>query len=213
MIPAGGSAGAPARRGEGLDRPQRALVRLSAALAGEETEGWRAALLEARDRAPIASIEEAILQAHLFLGFPVTLNALILWREIEPEAPTEPAAGDADVWRASGEALCRRVYGPAYERLRENVRGLHPDLDRWMVESGYGRTLSRPGLDPVTRELCIVAVLSAGTHLRQLESHLWGALNVGARPEAVDETVEIAGSAEARACWSGVRHRAMSRGA
>lgn len=194
---------------EGLTGAQRALVRLSAALGSGERESWGAALSAARDRASGEAIEEAILQAHLFAGFPVTLNALILWRQIgRPAAERAPEAGP-DRWRDDGEALCRRVYGGAYERLRENVRALHADLDRWMVETGYGRTLSRPGLDPVSRELCIVAILAVGPHLRQLESHLRGALNVGAPPTAVDEAVEIAGTEEARKVWAVIRARAV----
>jgi 4-carboxymuconolactone decarboxylase len=49
-----------------------------------------------------------------------------------------------------------------------------------MVVDGYGKVLSRPGLDLVRRELCIVAVCAVAKQDRQLQSHLHGALNVGA---------------------------------
>jgi 4-carboxymuconolactone decarboxylase len=67
-----------------------------------------------------------------------------------------------------------------YEKLRVNIAELHPALDAWMVVEGYGKVLSRPGLDLVRRELCIVAVCAVAKQDRQLQSHLHGALNVGA---------------------------------
>ena len=58
-----------------------------------------------------------------------------------------------------------------------------------MVTEGYGKVLGRAGLDLATRELCIVALLAPQDAGPQLYSHLRGALNVGAAPEDVDETV------------------------
>jgi 4-carboxymuconolactone decarboxylase len=48
-----------------------------------------------------------------------------------------------------------------------------------MILEGYGKVLSRPGLDLQRRELCIVAACAATAQDRQLQSHLRGALNVG----------------------------------
>jgi 4-carboxymuconolactone decarboxylase len=81
-----------------------------------------------------------------------------------------------------------------YERLRLNVRDLHPALDSWMVVDGYGKVLGRPGLDLQRRELCIVAACAAMGQDRQLHSHLRGALNVGVEPSALRATLDaIAG--------------------
>ena len=88
--------------------------------------------------------------------------------------------------------MCAAVYGANYAKLRENVRGLHPDVDGWMVTGGYGRVIGRPGLDLKTRELCIAALLAVWKVPRQLHSHLRGALNAGALVEEVDAAVEIA---------------------
>ena len=77
-----------------------------------------------------------------------------------------------------------------YERLRQNVRRLHPALDAWMVVEGYGKVLGRSGLDLPRRELCIVAACAASGQDRQLHSHLHGALNVGVSPDALRETVD-----------------------
>jgi 4-carboxymuconolactone decarboxylase len=76
-----------------------------------------------------------------------------------------------------------------YEKLRLNIRDLHPLLDEWMVVEGYGKVLGRPGLDLARRELCIVAACAASGQDRQLHSHLHGALNVGVSADALGATL------------------------
>src|SRR5436305_9575884 len=111
------------------------------------------------------------------------------WRRAVRVPVTDSAVGDAEQWRADGEATCAAVYGSMYDRLRSNIRTLHPLLDDWMITEGYGKVLSRPGLDLPRRELCIVAVCAASHQDRQLHSHLHGALNVGVDPSVVDATL------------------------
>jgi 4-carboxymuconolactone decarboxylase len=84
-----------------------------------------------------------------------------------------------------------------------------------MATGGYGRVIGRPGLDLVTRELCLAALLAVWNVPRQLHSHLRGALNVGATVEEVDAAMEIAcgmldaeRAAEVRALWAEVRGKA-----
>ena len=77
-----------------------------------------------------------------------------------------------------------------YEKLRLNVRDLHPALDAWMVVEGYGKVLGRPGLDLPRRELCIVAACAATRQDRQLHSHLHGARNVGVSVPALQQTID-----------------------
>jgi 4-carboxymuconolactone decarboxylase len=67
---------------------------------------------------------------------------------------------------------------------------LHPALDAWMITEGYGKVLSRPQLDLKRRELCVVAACAAAGQDRQLHSHLHGALNAGATPEAVGAVLD-----------------------
>ncbi len=88
-----------------------------------------------------------------------------------------------------GEATCATVYGSMYDRLRANIRHLHPLLDKWMIVEGYGKVLSRPALDLPRRELCIVAACAATAQDRQLQSHLHGSLNAGAAPAAVSDAL------------------------
>jgi 4-carboxymuconolactone decarboxylase len=137
---------------------------------------------------PVA-VEEVILQSYLFAGFPRALNAARAWRAVSerpaPEVDQESLVANLDMWRDVGERTCAIVYGDSYEQLRENVRQLHPALDEWMIIDGYGKVLSRPGVDLRTRELCIVAACAVSGQQRQLHSHLHGALNAGASPGEV----------------------------
>ncbi|HVX40165.1 MAG TPA: carboxymuconolactone decarboxylase family protein [Gemmatimonadaceae bacterium] len=196
-----------------LDDATRALVRLSAVVtAGSEGE-VRDALAQLAPRIPPAWIDELLLQSYLFAGFPRALNATREWRRIGPSAPAQADDGrGVDAWRRDGERTCAAVYGAMYDRLRTNIRGLHPLLDEWMITEGYGKVLSRAGLDLARRELCIVAACAAAGQERQLHSHLHGALNVGAAPAAVDETLaaiaDLIGEAaahSARLLWARVR--------
>lgn len=159
-----------------------------------------------------AAVEEVLLQAHLFLGFPASLEGLARWRELGMPAAGDHGDAPPPEQRAErGRRLCRRVYGASYESLRTNVRELHPALDRWMVERGYGEVLSRPGLPVEVRELCVVATLAVAARPRQLHAHLHGALNVGATEGEVARALSLAeevagtGLVGPRELWSRVR--------
>lgn len=188
-----------------------ALLRLAASLGTRDSAAIRAAMQAGADADPVA-VEEVLLQSHLFIGFPDALNALALWREVSG-CPASPSLGeDAREWDARGEEVCATVYGANYQKLRANVRSLHPEVDGWMVTGGYGRVIGRPGLDLATRELCIAALLAVWNVPRQLHSHLRGSLNAGAAVHQVDEAVEAAcvylnpGRAEeVRALWRAIR--------
>jgi len=176
-----------------LSPEREALIDLSAAVASRKEEAVERALAFAERFATRAAIEEALLQSHLFVGFPVALEAVALWRRMYPAVEPPPRTAEpSSRWLARGETVCRAVYGANYEKLRGNVSLLHPDLDGWMVDGGYGRVIGREGLDLVTRELCIAALLAVWGSPRQLHSHLRGALNVGAAPEEVTAAVEVA---------------------
>lgn len=145
---------------------------------------------------PAVWLEELLLASLLYVGFPRALvAATVLRRQVtEPAAGSEPEGYDRwREWQARGEATCRVVYGKHYDQLRSNMRALHPALDLWMVMDGYGKTLSRPGLDLMRRELCSVALLIRQAAPRQLVAHLRGALNAGATAAQLDEVLALAG--------------------
>ncbi|MBI4618275.1 MAG: carboxymuconolactone decarboxylase family protein [Planctomycetes bacterium] len=172
-----------------------ALAAVGDGLASET--GCRAAL---SDGVRAASLREAFLQSYLFLGYPRAIEALgalnralvSLGREETEGIPPESPPLDTAAVRTAGEELCRWIYGPVYEPLRRKVARLHPLLDRWMVEEGYGRVLSRPELSPREREFGVLPALVVLRAEPQLESHLRGALRVGATPAELEQIVGIA---------------------
>jgi 4-carboxymuconolactone decarboxylase len=196
---------------EHLDAPTRALIVLAAAVAtGREplVEECCAACVGAG--VPALWVDELILQSLLMVGWPRALTAAAVWRRV---GAAEPAPGEDGTdygrvaeWQARGVSVCRTVYGASYDRLRDNVRGLHPALDAWMITEGYGRTLGRAGLDFARRELCVALQVAVQGAERQLHSHLKGARNAGASPAAITEALEavqpLLGSAEAELAWS-----------
>lgn len=177
-----------------LDAPTRALVRLAGIIAASDERTIRRALVAAVDVVPDLWVEELILQSYLFAGFPRSLNAMREWRRASGRAAPHDDVGAhfdaAPAWEAAGEDTCAFVYGHFYEKLRVNIAELHPALDAWMIVEGYGKVLSRAGLDLIRRELCVMAVCAVGRQDRQLYSHLHGALHVGATPEVVTDALD-----------------------
>ncbi len=176
-----------------LDVETAALVRLAAHLAGSGEPQVRAALAGALESVRVSWIEEVILQTYLFAGFPRALNAAREWRRVSGIAAPDVDEGteyDAERWLARGLSTCATVYGPFYERLRVNIRDLHPALDTWMIVEGYGKVLGRPALDLARRELCVVAACAVARQDRQLHSHLHGALHAGASAAVVSGTLD-----------------------
>jgi 4-carboxymuconolactone decarboxylase len=201
-----------------VDDRTRALLDVSSSLARGIRGEWPTVLRRAAEVAPHGEVEECILQSYLFLGYPVALQCLSVWREIAGEAVNVEGVNSIENWQSRGEVVCAAVYGGQYERLRENVQRLHPDLERWMLAEGYGKVLARPGLDLKTRELCIIALLSAQDSPHQLYSHMRGALNAGADTSEVDEAVMVICGAlpreraqEVRGVWNDVKSKRAAK--
>lgn len=190
------------------------LVRLSAAVALGIDHALDPFLVEAIRCARPVEVEETLLQSYLFLGYPAALNALRDWRRVSGrEAPADNPESWED-WSERGPSVCSQVYGDAYPDLRENIRGLSPEMDRWMVVEGYGKVLGRPGMVLWRRECCIAAILVVLGAAPQLRSHLRGALRTGAPVATVAEVVHEARglasgrrAARAQAVWDEVRTR------
>ena len=167
-----------------LEEGLRHLVRIAGAIAGSPEGQVRAIMSDAVDEVDPVAVEEIILQSYLFAGFPRALNAARAWRNVSarpaPVEDDEASVEDLKLWKKRGQKTCAIVYGDAYEKLRQNIRGLHPALDEWMIVDGYGKVLARPGVDLRTRELCVVAACAVSAQQRQLHSHFHGALNAGA---------------------------------
>ena len=70
------------------------------------------------------------------------------------------------------------------------MRQTHPELADWMVREGYGKVLARPFLGPRVRELCVIPILVVQGSWPQLDSHLRGALRVGADRREIREVLK-----------------------
>src|SRR5439155_42221 len=150
-----------------------AIAQGDEALVRERTTVARAA------KVPAAWVEELLLQSLLNVGYPLTLMAFGIWREVA--GPVAKAGEDLAhdhwaLWKERGAKLCAEVYGRTYHKLLLNLRGLHPALEALVVVDAYGKVLSRPGLDAQRRELCTLAAIAMLPTPRQRHAHLRGAL-------------------------------------
>jgi XTP/dITP diphosphohydrolase len=173
-----------------------ALLRASIGAGTANDTILRAALHDVTDAHGARMMYEALLQCYLFGGFPAALDALTTFaRHLSTTAivftppPAEPF--DIDLFKGRGETLCRTVYGSVYERMMTRLTDVTPDLRAWMVVEGYGKTLSREGLDVIDRELCIVAMLAATHRATQLYSHVRGAMLVGATDDDLQDVINV----------------------
>ncbi len=179
----------------------RSLALFSAAVALADKESIRAAIRVARQAgATTKQMYETMLQSYLFLGFPRMLTAAACLREeiaaaVSADGDEPIKAEEVRQWYDDGLGLCKKVYGEKYELLRQRIADYSPDIFRWMILEGYGKVLSRPGLDVVTRELCSIAYLMMDNRGEQLYAHIRGARNVGASDELIRMVVEDIGDA------------------
>jgi len=88
----------------------------------------------------------------------------------------------------------KEIDGQQGERVIESLKDIAPDFSRYIIEFAFGDIYSRPALDLKTRELAVVAALTAlGNAAPQLKVHLHGALNVGcSKVEIVEVIMQMA---------------------
>jgi len=89
-----------------------------------------------------------------------------------------------------GLAKLREVDGQAGEKVIQSLEDIAPDFARYVIEFPFGDIYSRPGLDLKSREIAVVAALTAmGNAAPQLKVHIHAALNVGVTREEIVETI------------------------
>ena len=93
--------------------------------------------------------------------------------------------------RAERGAAYMATLDPGLEgALRKGMAPIAPDFADMMVEFGYGEMMSRPGLDPKSRQFVTLGVLAALGHpVDQLKGHINGALSVGITPAEIVEAL------------------------
>ena len=89
-----------------------------------------------------------------------------------------------------GLAKLREIDGQAGEHVVASLADIAPDFARYLIEFPFGDIYSRPGLDLRSREIAVVAALTAmGNAAPQLKVHLQAALNVGVTREEIVEVI------------------------
>jgi 4-carboxymuconolactone decarboxylase len=108
------------------------------------------------------------------------------------QAPVIPTEGDARYLR--GLEKLREIDGDAGQRVIDALAPIAPDFARYLIEFPFGDIYARPNLDLKSREIAVVAALTAmGNAAPQLKVHVQGALNVGcSRDEIVEVMMQMA---------------------
>ena len=173
----------------------KALIKASALAARPEFSHLLREHLHAVKKngdANYGELYEAFLQLYLFAGFPAALEAVRALRNVwGDERYSLHEEMNYEHFKERGTSLYKRVYAKNAQHVRDEMLALSPELAEWALIEGYGKTLSRPGLDEKTRELCIVAILTQLSWKRQLFSHILGAHNVGAEREEITDAIII----------------------
>ena len=91
---------------------------------------------------------------------------------------------------ATGLAMLEKVDGRGGEEVLESVRATSPDFARYLVEFPFGDIYAREGLDLKSREIAVVAALTAmGNAGPQLRVHIGAALHVGCTRQEILEVI------------------------
>lgn len=84
----------------------------------------------------------------------------------------------------------KEIDGEVGEKVVESLKDIAPDFARYLIEFPFGDIYSRPGLDLKSREIAVVAALTAmGNAAPQLKVHIHGALNTGSSEREVIEVI------------------------
>ncbi|MDD2463166.1 MAG: carboxymuconolactone decarboxylase family protein [Desulfobulbus sp.] len=84
----------------------------------------------------------------------------------------------------------QEIDGEAGERVLTALADIAPDFATYLIEFPFGDIYSRPGLDLKSREIAVVAALTAlGNAAPQLKVHIHGAFNVGCSRQEVLEVI------------------------
>lgn len=105
---------------------------------------------------------------------------------MQTSAPNHPAPSRYQ----QGLARLREIDGDAGEHVVASLADIAPDFARYLIEFPFGDIYSRPDLDLRSREIAVVAALTAmGNAAPQLRVHIGAALNVGISREEIVEVI------------------------
>ncbi len=167
-------------------------VLASAAAMGDAALVTSETIAALADGVPDATIEETLLQIVPYAGFPRALAAFAVARPLLGPSTGPASESDALSRPAIGATGFATVYGDSAERVTKGLAGLHPLLPAWTKEFAYGRVLVREAIDPPTRELLAVSILTAlGRCDDALLGHMRAAVRLGATTDAVFGAIAV----------------------
>ncbi|MEX3927344.1 carboxymuconolactone decarboxylase family protein [Paraburkholderia sp. BR10936] len=145
-----------------------------------------------------AELVEMLFQAIAILGFPVSINAVGIVREIFLERglafdPIAPVSDDGTARYQRGlEVLDDLMANP--DEYMEKLEGTSPELSHWAVEFVFGEIFVREGLDPKARQIAIISMLAAaGNRSDLLHLHIEAGLKSGlSRTEITEALMQLA---------------------
>lgn len=184
-------------RRAGLTDEQRLLSSIASLQAAGNVPGLTVLIdLAVGGPGDLASVYEVLLQGYLFCGYPRAIESFFcLDRVLSARGSAgsvrfdSPSAEPGEVLMERGKSTARKVHGDKFERIHNKISALCPDLGYLMLVEGYGRVMSRAGLDIRTRELSVVASLTTARATRQLGSHIRGCRNVGCEDSEIFESI------------------------
>lgn len=92
--------------------------------------------------------------------------------------------------RERGLEVARSIDGEAAQAVIDSLADISPALGHHIAAFGFGDVYARPGLEPRSRQLVTIGVLTAlGGCEPQLRIHIGAALNVGLTREEVIEAI------------------------
>ncbi|MBK8099757.1 MAG: carboxymuconolactone decarboxylase family protein [Planctomycetes bacterium] len=178
----------------GLAAGIRHLIAAKAAIWPADWARFGEVLQSARTQGvPRAELEETLLQATLFYGFPRVVSAFDVLGRDWP-APTSPTGGALPIAEqaGAGRRLFAQIYGRNDAAVRAMLASFHGEFHDFVLEAAYGRVLTRPGLPPRVRELLAAGALAVMQQIPQFVAHARGALSFGADREQLRETLVTA---------------------
>ncbi|MEE9553605.1 MAG: carboxymuconolactone decarboxylase family protein [candidate division Zixibacteria bacterium] len=144
----------------------------------------------------LGDIYEVLLQGYLFCGYPRAIESFFSLQEalssiddLDPGNYTPRHFEPSESLLERGIETHRTVHGTNFEKMRNKISALCPDLGYLMIAEGYGHILSRGDLELKARELAVVSSITAIDSDRQLNSHIRGCRNVGCEDIEIYESI------------------------
>lgn len=141
----------------------------------------------------VEEILEVIIQMSSYSGFPGSLNAINVLKEVikDRKITFEPVKEDKNGDRFSiGLEMLSQLEKNQVQILKENLDNIAPDMVEYIIAYGYGDVYSRKNLSLKMRQISTIAALTAmGTARPQLAFHIKAGLNIGLTKEEITETI------------------------